>query len=87
MTVKIRKIGNSSGILLSKSILNQCKIEDNDKLKLSVVDGKIIIEKEEVQHRKDWDKLFAEAGALNSENYSFISAVLDEKFENEEWTW
>jgi antitoxin MazE len=86
MIIKIRKIGNSSGILLSRSILKQCEIEEDDKLKLSVIDGKIIIEKEEVQHRKGWNELFAQAG-VEKETNDFISANLDDTFENEEWTW
>lgn len=86
MNLKIRKIGNSSGILLSKSILQQCEIDEKDELKLSVIGGKIIIEKGEVHPRQGWDKMFAEAG-MEAENNSFISSQLDEKFENEEWTW
>ena len=86
MTIKIRKIGNSSGILLSKSVLRQCGIEEDDNLKLSVIDGKIVIEKDEVDYRKGWDEQFAKAG-VEKETNDFVSANLDDKFENEEWTW
>lgn len=82
MTVKIRKIGNSSGIILSKSILDLCQITEADQLELSVKDNKIVIEK---IVRKDWDKMFQAAG--KDDDTTFLSEDLDAQFENEDWTW
>jgi len=82
MTVKIRKIGNSSGIILSRSILDLCRIKETDQLELSVQGDKIVIEK---KVRKDWDKMFLAAGKDN--DTAFLSEDLDTSFENEDWTW
>ena len=41
MDVKLIKIGNSKGIRLPKSILDQCNIAE--KLKLEIEDGKILL--------------------------------------------
>ena len=82
MTVKLRKIGNSSGVILSKAILDLCQITDEDNLKLSVQDNKIVIEK---ATRANWDKLFESAG--KDPDTSFLEADFDSQFEDEEWTW
>ena len=82
MRVKLRKIGNSSGIILGKGILDLCQITENDHLKLSVKDNKILIEK---VVRQDWDEMFQLAGRDN--NTSFLTEDLDTRFDNEEWTW
>jgi len=82
MTVKIRKIGNSSGIILSRSILDLCRIKETDQLELSVQGDKIVIEK---KVRKDWDKMFLAAGKDN--DTAFLLEDLDTSFENEDWTW
>lgn len=82
MDVKIRKIGNSSGIILSKGILELCQIMENDHLKLSVKDNKIVIEK---AIRKNWDEMFQLAGKDN--DTAFLAEDLDTKFDDEEWTW
>ncbi|MCB4235220.1 AbrB/MazE/SpoVT family DNA-binding domain-containing protein [Kaistella anthropi] len=45
MTTRIRKIGNSSGIIISKRMLEELNIEPKDELELTVKDGKILIQK------------------------------------------
>ena len=83
MKTKLRKIGNSSGIILSKRILEQLEIEEKDELKLQVKDGKIIIEKiSEV--RGNWKEQFVKAGSLNDEDYEM---TFSNQFDEEEWTW
>lgn len=80
MTIKLRKMGNLSAVILSKDILDLCQITDEDNLKLSVQDNKIVIEK---ATRANWGKLFELAG----KETSFLEADLDTQFEDKEWTW
>ncbi|MFV0606850.1 MAG: hypothetical protein ACK5NK_13525 [Niabella sp.] len=83
MITRIRKIGNSSGILLSKTLLNQCEIIDQ--VVVEVKNRTIVIKPVEKQPREGWEKQFIEAGALNdNEN---ILGDISTKFEEEEWTW
>ena len=44
MITKLGKIGNSSGVILSKRILEELDIEAKDELELLVEDGKILIQ-------------------------------------------
>jgi antitoxin MazE len=83
MTTKLRKIGNSSGVILSKRILEELDIEAKDELELVVEDGKILIQKI-TEPRENWKEQFLKAGSLqDSENEMTFS----NKFEEEEWTW
>ena len=46
MITKILKWGNSHGITLSKEIMEQCGLSANDKVRITVEDRKIVVEKE-----------------------------------------
>lgn len=46
MSITISKWGNSAGIRLPVHIINKLKLNINDRLNCSVVDNKIILEKE-----------------------------------------
>ena len=43
MEIKLQKWGNSDGIRIPSNILKSLKLKTNDKLKLEVVDDKIIL--------------------------------------------
>ncbi len=83
MKTKLRKIGNSSGIILSKRILEQLDIEENDELKLAVKDGKILIEKVS-EGRSKWKEQFLQAGSLTDHDHEM---TFSNQFDEEEWTW
>ena len=83
MKTKLRKIGNSSGIILSKRILEQLDIEENDELKLAVKDGKILIEKVS-EARVNWKEKFLQAGSLKDNDHEM---TFSNRFDAEEWTW
>lgn len=83
MKTKIRTIGNSSGIIISKKILEELNIEQKDELHLSVKNGKILIQKIE-EPRENWKAQFLKAGSLQENE-----AIMDfpNQFDEEEWTW
>ena len=83
MTTKLRKIGNSSGIILSKRILEELDIEAKDELELLVEDGKILIQKI-TEPRQNWKEQFLKAGSLKDFNNEM---TFSNKFDEEEWTW
>lgn len=86
MKTKVRKIGNSAGILLAKSILEQCAIAETDNVKLSVVDAKIIIEKLETHPREGWEEQLIKANA-QQDNEKFFDDHLENDFDKNDWTW
>jgi len=83
MITKIRKIGNSAGVILSKSILEQCSIKSE--VLLEVSDNKIVISGVEKKPRAGWDKQFISAGSLE-DNKVLIDNISND-FDNSEWTW
>lgn len=83
MKTKIRKIGNSSGVILSKKMLEELNIEPKDELELIVKEGKILIQKI-TQPRENWKEQFLKAGALKEKE---VLMDFPNQFDEEEWTW
>jgi len=83
MIVKIRKIGNSAGVILSKAILDQCSI--SDEVSLEVNDNKIIIHPVPVNPRRGWEEQFLKAGSLDDKE--MLIGDFENSFDNDEWTW
>lgn len=83
MITKVRKIGNSYGVLLNKKLMEQINIKDE--VSLSVVDNKIIIEPISPNPREGWEEMFLQAGSLD-DNENFFENV-ENQFDKEEWTW
>jgi antitoxin MazE len=80
METSIIKIGNSKGLLLSKTILEKYNIKD--KVELILEKGQIILKPIE-EPRKDWGKAF-EKMRSNDDDKLLMSDVFDD--ENlEEW--
>ncbi|MEO7309437.1 MAG: AbrB/MazE/SpoVT family DNA-binding domain-containing protein [Chitinophagaceae bacterium] len=82
MIVKLRKIGNSSGILLSKSLLEQCCIKEE--VEVTVKDGAIVIAPVIKIARDGWEQQFLKAAANDHED---LMGSFQNKFDAEEWTW
>ncbi|MGV6943413.1 AbrB/MazE/SpoVT family DNA-binding domain-containing protein [Sphingobacterium kyonggiense] len=82
MKTKIRKIGNSFGIIISKKILEQ--IDVTDEVSLTVKDSKIIIEAAKSKPRKDWEEKLLKA---NSSQDNESLEYFDNDFDNTDWTW
>jgi len=82
MEIKLRKIGNSQGIILPDQLLKQCDIQG--KVKVEVVQGKIIISPV-TYGRETWTAQFEEEAAkyqtLNESGFQSNS------FDDAEWTW
>ena len=85
MITKIVKIGNSRGIRIPKSLIEQSGISEDVELELG--DGKIVI-KSLSTIRNGWNEAFRKMSQNNDD------ILLDEEslgnqssFDNEEWTW
>jgi antitoxin MazE len=64
MLTKVQKWGNSQGLRFSKAILEKAEIQVGDEVRISVEDGRIIIEPVyQVRGRFDIQKLVAEMPA------------------------
>lgn len=82
MKTKVRKIGNSFGIIIGKKILDQ--VDVTDEVSLSVKDSKIIIEAIKSKPRKDWEEMLLKANSSQDEE---ALEYFDNDFDKTEWTW
>lgn len=85
MTTSVRNIGNSKGIILPKSILTQCDIEDD--VTVEVKDHHIIISAapRPVVKRKGWEKAFKEMAESGDDALILPDVFTDEN--TDDWTW
>ena len=83
MIVKVRKIGNSTGILLSRSIIEQCHIKDE--VSIEIKDNSIIIQPVKKNPREGWAQQFQTANSLADKD-NFMGDLTN-SFDQEEWTW
>ena len=83
MIIKVRKIGNSVGILLPKAIMDQCAIKDE--VSLEVKENSIIIQSTKKKSRQGWEEAFLKAGSLNDQE--LLMGEFSNSFDKEEWTW
>jgi antitoxin MazE len=82
MLINIIQIGNSQGIRLPKSILEQLQIDT--KVDMEIEDDKIILKSVNKSPRKNWEKKF-EQMHLNSDDKLFIEDSVD--LDMEDWEW
>ena len=83
MIIKVRKIGNSAGIILSKSMMEQCEIKDE--VRIEVKGDYIIIKPVKRKPREGWEETFIKAGSLT--DHSVVMPTISNNFDDEEWTW
>lgn len=83
MITKIRKIGNSSGIILSKKFLEDLKILPMDDLEVTIENDAITIRKA-TGPRQNWREQFLAAGSQDRNDFEMD---FENNFDDEEWTW
>lgn len=85
MITKVIKIGNSRGIRIPKSIIDQSGIKNE--VELEVKDDKIII-KSLSEIRKNWNLAFQKMSKSNDDLLLDENTLTDQSsWDNEEWTW
>lgn len=85
MRVKIIKIGNSQGIMLSKQLLSQFNFEKE----VEVVTSRegILIRPLKDKPRQNWEKQFEEAGSIGDEPDGELLEGFENEFDKNEWKW
>lgn len=83
MIQQIRKIGNSSGIIIPKSMLDKCDI--SNEVNMEVVKDMIIIKSVRKKVRGNWDVLFKEANKKNPSREEDLFDGISNEFDNNEW--
>src|SRR5437868_2832105 len=73
MRSPVRKMGNSSGVIIPKPLLQQLGVEAGDELEMSLEDGRIILEPAKRDARAGW----AEAAKRIAESEEHVSEWTD----------
>lgn len=83
MRVGLVRIGNSRGIRISKTLIDQCGLGET--VKLRVERDRLVIEPDRpVRH--GWDAAFQSAGPAAEDELLLDAAPVNE-FDREEWQW
>jgi antitoxin MazE len=82
MLVRVRRIGNSQGVLLSKTMMDQCEIRDL--VNVEVRGNSIVIEPVSQTPREGWEKQFQMAESNSDEH---LMDNISNEFDDTEWTW
>lgn len=83
MNIEIIRIGNSQGIRIPKSVLQQCGLVD--RAELTVEDGCLILKKPRVA-RQGWSEAFEEMAKRGDDAPLFPDHSLN-SFDDTEWEW
>lgn len=83
MLVNLVRIGNSKGVRLPQSVIEQCGLED--RIELSVEDGRIVLTPAG-KSREGWDDAFKAMAAAGDDDLLDRETPVD-SFDDDEWTW
>lgn len=85
MRTKLQKIGNSRGITLSKSLLEQYRFEDE--VEIITQENGLLIMPVRAKNRDDWEKQFIAALKQGHKPEKNLLGGFSNQFDKEEWTW
>jgi antitoxin MazE len=85
MRTKLRKIGNSKGITLSKSLLEQYNFEEE--VEIVIQENGLLIMPVKAKPREEWEKQFKSAIKKGQKPDKGLLENFSNKFDKEEWTW
>lgn len=84
METKITKIGNSQGIIIPKTIIEQCQL--TDRVNLEVKDNNLIVSPVVNHSRQGWEEAIIAAG-VDEDDELLMGNYLEHSWDEEEWTW
>ena len=85
MRTRLKKIGNSKGITLSKSLLEQYQLEDEVEI-IPQPDG-LLIMPAKASSREQWDEQFKAAKKTGQQPGAALLGSFSNSFDKKEWTW
>ena len=85
MRTKLRKIGNSKGITLSKSLLDQYQFEEE--VEIVIQENGLLIMPVKAKPREEWEKQFRTAIKHGQKPDQALLETFSNQFDKEEWTW
>lgn len=84
MKIRIVKIGNSQGIRIPKSILQQTGLKDEIEL---LVENDSLVIRSHSKPRSGWNQAFADMRTSGDDSMLDSMAELENDFDEKEWEW
>ncbi len=84
VNVHLTKVGNSRGIRIPRTILEQVNLEGE--LELIVQKGALLI-RPAIKPRQGWEETFVNASLNLKEDSGLAKPWVGNTFDDEEWTW
>lgn len=86
MQTALRKMGNSTGLVVPKAMLTQLGLTSGARMDLSIEDGRIVASKADRVVREGWEEAAARIGALalTEQEKEWLDAPIDPV---DDWTW
>lgn len=81
----LRKIGNSNGVLIPKTMLATCGI--TDEVEMEVLGNSIIMRSTKKHPRDGWDDAFKQAIANGDKPENDMFEGIKNTFDGTDWTW
>jgi antitoxin MazE len=85
MVQTLRKIGNSNGVLIPKTMLATCGI--TDEVEMEVLGDSIIMRSTKKHPRHGWDEAFKQAIADGDKPEGDMFEGMKNEFDDTDWTW
>jgi antitoxin MazE len=84
MKTYLIQIGNSKGIRIPKSFIEQYKLSEEIEL---VPSAKGLLITSKIKPRGNWEDLFKNSGAVENLKENTEWQKISNRFDNEEWSW
>ncbi len=85
MVQALRKIGNSHGVLIPKTMLATCGI--TDEVEMEVLGNSIVMRSTKKHPRDGWDEAFKQAIANGDKPENDMFEGMKNTFDDTDWTW
>lgn len=85
MRTKLKKIGNSKGITLSKTLLEQYQFEEE--VEIITQENGLLIMPVKAKPREEWEKEFKMAIKAGHKPETAMLEGFPNQFDKEDWTW
>lgn len=88
MRSALKKIGNSSGLIIPKPLLLEIGAEAGDAVEIEVEDGRLVVSKISKTVREGWADASRQLGlqGLSEEDVEWLESPLTSETD-EDWTW
>ena len=83
MKTELIRIGNSRGVRIPKTLIEQCGL--GEKVDLRVENQRLIISPER-QPREDWNEVFRAAAPVANDEL-LLEGIPSNRFDEKEWQW